>query len=160
MSTTKKYIHCEFFEDQNREHETFVYGWGTWSWDIDEAKKIVEGREPKKADINDVREAVDYPIQKNEDGTQTIRIDKIHVCEEHLDHVDPDQPIIIGWWPSWTNLDTNLVLDGHHRIARNIRDETGRIFFHLLTREESDSICTDNRKYKNRLKKSKVFAKK
>jgi hypothetical protein len=141
----KKCSHCSFFEKEDRPHETFVFLWGALVWDIDKAKEIVAGREPQQDDIAKVSEVVDYPVFRDADGKEKWRIDRIHVLEEHLDHVDPNEPIIIGWMPSWGESKGAIVLDGHHRIARNIRDKTGRIFIHVLSQEESDSICTDNR---------------
>ena len=144
MPEEKKCPHCEWWKREDRPHETFRFGWGAFEWDVDKAKEIVAGREPQETDIANVANAVDYPVEKTEDGVEHWRIDRVHVLEEHVDHVDPDEPIILGWYPAEMETKGNVVLDGHHRIARNIKDGTGRIFYHLLTQEESDSICTSH----------------
>ena len=94
-----------------RETENFhCYRW-TYVFDVDKARNIVkDGREPVEVDDDSIREAVE----------------KCVVDDFHLPHVDPTIPGIIAHVQFVTEQDEvvngTLMIDGHHRAARCLRD--------------------------------------
>jgi hypothetical protein len=97
-------------------------------FDIERAKAMVrDGRELVEMYPEDVRAAVD-------DCT---------IDEEHVGHVDPSIPGIIGHirfrTPEGELLKGHALIDGHHRAARCLRDSIP-YFAYLLTEEESTAI--------------------
>ncbi|MBI1311540.1 hypothetical protein GC176_09550 [bacterium] len=108
--------------------ETFRYMDSIFLFDVDLAREIVsDGREPIELEPDDVRYSVD-----------TSRI-----YEQHLDHVNPKYPGIIAhiWYPEPDGnvLHGHVLVDGHHRAARCLRDELP-YYVHILSEEESRTI--------------------
>jgi hypothetical protein len=131
--------HCDWWKRSDRPHETFLWGWKQYEWDIDMAKEIVaDGREVYSCPIERLKSAVDYPVVPGQ-----FSLIGVGVLEEHLDHVDPTMPIILGRIPGQTGV---LPFDGHHRIARCIRDNIPEIPCVILTEEESER-CNLRRPY-------------
>ena len=97
-------------------------------YDVDRAWGLVgDGRAPVELEPEDV----DW----------SVRV--AHIDAPHVDHVDPSIPGLIAH--SWLTLDDgevargHVLIDGHHRAARCLRD--GRPFFvYVLSEEESDSV--------------------
>lgn len=108
--------------------ETFRYMKNIYQFDIDHARKIVnDGRVPIELEPDDVEFSVD-----------TSRI-----YPEHVNHVNPAYPGIIAhiWYPEpdGTVLHGHVLIDGHHRAARCLRDKLPyRV--HILTEDESRSV--------------------
>lgn len=108
--------------------QTFRYLYNLYLFDIDRAREIVlDGREAVELEPDDVRFSVDVS----------------RIYEEHLDHVDTQYPgIIAHYWypmPNGTIESGHLLIDGHHRAARCLRDGIP-FFVHLLTEEESEEV--------------------
>ncbi|MCA9050962.1 MAG: hypothetical protein KDA89_19630 [Planctomycetaceae bacterium] len=108
--------------------ETYGYFKRAYVFDVDLARKIVaDGREPIELDRNDVE--------------YSVEISRIY--PQHLDHVDPQYAGIVAhlWGPgedgNW--LHGHLLIDGHHRAARCLRDDLP-YFVHILTEEESQRV--------------------
>ncbi|NQV25508.1 MAG: hypothetical protein HQ518_14205 [Rhodopirellula sp.] len=96
-----------------------------FNFDVDLAREIVgDGREPIELDHDDVVYSVDI----------------CRIYPEHVDHVNPKYPGIIAhiWYPEPDGnvLHGHVVIDGHHRAARCLRDELP-YHVHILSEEES-----------------------
>jgi len=99
-----------------------------YEFDVDRARALAgDGREPVEVDDESVRES----------------IDNSEMDECHIPHVDPSIPGVIAH-VSFENgpgdvVTGHLLIDGHHRAARCLRD--GRPFFaFLLTEAESQAV--------------------
>jgi glutamate-1-semialdehyde 2,1-aminomutase len=100
----------------------------TYEFVVDRARALVQdGREPVEVDDESVEASVaDSAID-----------------DAHVGHVDPAEPGIIAFIyhraDGGEEVEAHLLIDGHHRAARCLRE--GRPFFaHLLTPEESRAI--------------------
>lgn len=108
--------------------ETFRFMENIYNFDVDLAREIVnDGRKPTEMDHDDVEYSVDI----------------CRIYEEHLDHVNPIYPGIVAhiWYPEPTGeiLHGHVVIDGHHRAARCLRDDLPyRV--HILSEEESRRV--------------------
>src|SRR4051812_29913191 len=112
---------------KSRGSETFYYMGGKYLFDVDKAAVICrDGREPVEVEDDSIREAI-------EDGT---------IDDFHLDHVDPTIPGIIAQIfheHEGETIQAHLLIDGHHRGARAMRD--GLVFScYLLDEKESKDI--------------------
>lgn len=108
--------------------QTFRYLERLYKFDIDRAREIVlDGREAVELEPDDVRFSVDV----------------CRIYEEHLDHVDTKYPgIIAHYWyplPDGTVAHGHLLIDGHHRAARCLRDGLP-YYVHILTEAESRAV--------------------
>ena len=108
--------------------ETFHYLRGAYLYDVDQARALTQdGRDPLEIDEESVRES----------------IDESEMDDFHVDHVDPSIPGIIAAIEYRTeegeDVSAHVLIDGHHRAARCLRD--GLPFFaYLLSGAESDSV--------------------
>jgi hypothetical protein len=121
----KKFPKCRHCGDGS---QTFQYMKSIYLFDIDRAREM----------IMDGREAIEL-----EPGDVQYSIDECRIYQEHLDHVETKYPGIIShyWYPlpNGTVIKGTLLIDGHHRAARCVRD--GLPFFvQILTEEESKEI--------------------
>ncbi len=123
--------------------ETFWYMKHSYVYDVDLARLYTsDGRETVELDPDDVRTSVA----------------ESDINDEHIDHVDPSIPGIVAHVifqdPSGELLNGHVLIDGHHRAARCLRE--GRPFeVYLLTEEESVAAmqtCPDNLPHKQGLK--------
>lgn len=105
--------------------ETFRFMQDIFNFDVDLAREIVnDGREPTELDHDDVEYSVDI----------------CRIYPEHVKHVNPEYPgIVAHYWypePDGTVLHGHVVIDGHHRAARCLKDGLPyRV--HILSEEES-----------------------
>jgi glutamate-1-semialdehyde 2,1-aminomutase len=110
-----------------RVRESYWY-LGLYEYDVDMARRFVsDGREPVEVEEDCVRESV----EKNE------------LDEQHVLHVDPSFPGVIAHVRYETDdgeiLKGHVLIDGHHRAARCLREE--RTFqAYLLTEDESQAV--------------------
>jgi glutamate-1-semialdehyde 2,1-aminomutase len=111
-----------------RSRETFWYLYGAYEYDVDKARALVaDGHEPVEVE----EESVVASVAESE------------LDECHVPHVDPTIPGIIAHIRS-TDADDeevrgHVLIDGHHRAARCLRE--GLPFrAYLLTEEESEAI--------------------
>lgn len=108
--------------------ETFRYYRGVYLYDVDKARVITQdGRETVEVEPESVRESV-----------ENCTVDDFHVA-----HVDPRFPGIIACVEYRAEdgelIQAHLLIDGHHRAARCLRD--GLPFFaYILSEEESKEI--------------------
>ncbi len=109
-------------------HEVYHYMHNMYEFDVDRARVFTQ----------DGREAVEVD---DESVTEAIENSTIH--DDHVGHVDPSKPGIISFVYFRTDdgevVKAQLLIDGHHRAARCLRDQ---VPFHayLLTEEESRAI--------------------
>ena len=137
--------HCEFWAKPEAERgtEEFIYCFGLASYDIDAARKIIEAspREVWEVPTDRLAGFIDYPEGSNSWGT--------HIEEGHLDHVNMEVPVILGFTLRQRAKDETprklFPIDGSHRIARSVRDKLPVIKCYRLTEEETDKILTDRR---------------
>jgi hypothetical protein len=86
---------------------------------VEDAERIVTDRTPVVIHANAVRQML-------------VRCTSI--CEQHLNHVN-DDPVLVGQSPSgWM-----FIIDGMHRAARSVRDNTP-LLAKVLTPAEVESI--------------------
>lgn len=121
-STKKKCPHC------SSGAETFRFMYDIYNFDVDLAREIVgDGREPTLLDHDDVEYSVDIS----------------RIYPQHLDHVNPVYPGIIAhiWYPEPDGnvLHGHVLIDGHHRAARCLRDEIP-FKAHILSEDESRQV--------------------
>ena len=108
--------------------QTFRYLKSIYLFDIDRAREmIMDGREAIELEPEDVK----------------YSINDCRIYSEHLDHVETKYPGIIAYYlyplPDGTVIQGTLMIDGHHRAARCVRD--GLPFFvQILTEDESMDI--------------------
>jgi len=118
----KKCPHC------SSGRETFRFMQDIFNFDVDLAREIVnDGREPTELDHDDVEYSVDI----------------CRIYPEHVKHVNPEYPgIVAHYWypePDGTVLHGHVVIDGHHRAARCLKDGLPyRV--HILSEEESRRV--------------------
>ena len=108
--------------------EVYWYMSNMYEFDVELARQLAgDGREPVEVDEESVRQSVDDCI----------------IDEEHVGHVDPSIPgIIIAVFhrqPDGETVEGQLLVDGHHRAARCLRDALP-YFAYLLSEEESRQI--------------------
>src|SRR5947209_4840932 len=107
--------------------EVFWY-MGLYEYDVDRARRLVQdGREPVELEEESARDAVA----------------ESELDEAHVGHVDTDIPGIIAHvhyqGDDGEALHGHVLIDGHHRAARCLRE--GRpVFAYLLTEEESRDV--------------------
>lgn len=109
----------------------------TLEWNVTVAKRIVsDGRAPRAESV-DVLKGELSRVERLPDG-RTIRVLGHYVDEEHVAHVNPDEPGIAA-----VGLDCYILIDGHHRVARCV--QLGRATFdvYFLTKKESDSVLLE-----------------
>jgi len=123
---------CEFFQDKDRCPETFRF-WNA-EFDIDKAKELAKGKQVFEAETVLFKDIVAYPPIPGK-----IYVMRISVDEGHIDHVDLSLPIILVPKPKRFG-DGEMVIDGHHRIARAMRDNVKNLKCVMLTREEMNGI--------------------
>jgi len=131
--------------------------WGLFWYDITKAEKFVKAEDIGEIPIEKLSPLVDYPRNPQDImGDMT----KVPVCIEHLDHIDMTKPIILAYRPKDFEEGKRkiLVVDGHHRIARAIRDGLKSLQAYLLSEEETDKILTDNRPKKRKRRKKNEYA--
>ena len=132
---------CQFFANPKRGHEGFQML--TLYWDVDAGYELARDREVHQAPLYpNLARLVEWPPDPVD-----IDLFKVHVDEGHLDHVDMTRPILVSHVPSGLGLTGDdmarpKVIDGHHRIARAIRDGLETVPYVMLTEAESDLICT------------------
>jgi hypothetical protein len=113
-----------------RKTEAFYCYKKNYVFDIDMAREIVaDGRETVELDPEDVENA----------------IDRCQINEEHVAHVDPSYPGIVGHLffrdDDGTYAHGHRLIDGHHRATRCWRD--GLPFYvYVLTEEESVAVLS------------------
>jgi glutamate-1-semialdehyde 2,1-aminomutase len=113
-----------------RGQKRFWYLGGLYLYDVDRARQVVaDGREPVEVEDESTRESVD--------GSE---LDEVHV-----DHVDPSIPGIIAHVEHRKEdgavVRGHVLIDGHHRAARCLRD--GLVFrASLLSEEESVAVLS------------------
>jgi hypothetical protein len=115
---------CRWWADGDRPHETFICM--LWEWDVDKAHEVAP---PEKHEIDTAQVAVivDYPRKEG----MIRRPLRVPVDEAHLGHVPLDRPILIGMLEGGP-----IVIDGHHRIARAVRDGVAKLKYRLLSEEQ------------------------
>src|SRR5437588_8934695 len=101
---------------------------GLYEYDVDRACTLVrDGREPVELDEDSARSSVD----------------ESELDECHLPHVNPDIPGVIAHVRYATDqgeeLHGHVLIDGHHRAARCLREQRPFLAY-LLTEEESQAI--------------------
>ncbi len=108
-------------------HEYFWY-LHLYDFDVEVARRFVaDGREPVEVEEDSVRHSVENSV----------------LYESHVGHVDASFPGIIAhvFYPaeSGERIHAHVLIDGHHRAARCLRED--RPFFaHILTEEESVAV--------------------
>jgi hypothetical protein len=123
---------CGHCEQYGKGPETFHF-WNV-AFDVDMAIALAEGKPICEADTDCFRQIVAYPPIEGK-----MYVMRISVNAEHLDHVSMEKPIIIVPKPKRLG-DNEMVIDGHHRIARAIRDGIKTLKCVVLTVEEMNSI--------------------
>jgi hypothetical protein len=123
--------HCQWWEDPKRPAELFTRLGQVW--DVDMASVIAEGRTVQQCPTAELAQVVDWPKKP-----RTVSPFKVSVLNGHLDHVDTSKPVLIGS----TRINPgsgyeHTVLDGHHRIARAVRDRVEYIPVIVLTYEQT-----------------------
>jgi hypothetical protein len=108
--------------------ETFRCFGNLYKWNVDRAREIVsDGRQPIELEPDDVE----------------FSVDGCRIYPQHVDHVNPAYPgIIAHYWfpdPSGEVLHGHMLIDGHHRAARCLRDHLP-YYVHVLSEEESREI--------------------
>lgn len=109
----KECVQCQWWARPDRPHETFRLL--LWEWDVDLAKTkpaLQEG----EIDVSVLADQVDYP------KTDSINLMAAAINDDHLDHVDLTVPLLLGILRYPEDHLSHVFLDGHHRVARAIRD--------------------------------------
>lgn len=120
-------------------------------YDIDKAREISKKIEPVKVPIEKLARFVFYTGVPNQ-----LRILSVYVNEDHIDHVpdSKDDPIIAALTLKPIHKDDPprmlIPIDGHHRIARDIKYKREFAYVVSLSEEETDSLITDNRPKRKR----------
>jgi hypothetical protein len=131
---------CEEFNAPNyKEAFCLRVPYPLW-FDIALAEQIIKDKPRKapwagEADVALFKDIIAYPPVEGK-----IYVLRISINEGHLDHVDMTKPIIIVPRPKVTLAEGDIVIDGHHRIARAMRDGLKTIKFVVLTREETQTL--------------------
>lgn len=118
---------CSWWKDGDRPHETFVYL--SWEWDMDEARKMA-AQEEGEVETATLAHIVDYPREPGK-----LRPFRVPVVEQHVDHVPLDEPLLIGLVRIGEEVAT-VVIDGHHRIARAVKDGVPKLKYRLLSEQQ------------------------
>ena len=128
MPTTAAPAKCEVCAAaQVRDREVYYY-MGLYEFDVGRARKLAhDGRQPVEVEPADVRHCVD----------------RSNIHEEHVNHVDAELPGIIAHVEYVTQegeqLKGHVLIDGHHRASRCLREEKPFRAF-LLTKQESKRV--------------------
>jgi len=103
-------------------------------FNIDKAKELAKDKEVCEAETVIFKDIIAYPPIRGK-----LYVFRIAVNADHIDRVDMEKPIIIVPKPLRFG-DGDMVIDGHHRIARAIRDGIKTLKCVVLTVEEMNSI--------------------
>jgi hypothetical protein len=108
--------------------EVYIYWKNQYEFDVDRARDFVkDGRKPVEV----------------EDESVATAVDRSDIVKAHIDHVNPAIPGIISYLyyrtESGEQITAQMLIDGHHRAARCLRDRLP-FFAYLLSEEESRSI--------------------
>jgi len=150
---------CQKCDEMKTDGPETFYFWNA-SFDVEKAKELAKNHKVCVADTACFKDIVAYPPIEGK-----IYVLRISVNAEHLDHVSMEEPIILVPKPKRLG-DNEMVIDGHHRIARAIRDGIKTLKYVLLTAEEMNSILypkdmrDDSRETKAVLRKRAKEAKK
>ena len=112
---------------KSRDQEVYYY-MGLYEFDVDHARELIQdGRQPVEVEPEDVQHSVD--------------LSRIH--QRHVRHVDPRIPGIIAHVEYVTRegeeLKGHVLIDGHHRAARCVKEEKPFRAF-ILSEQESRRI--------------------
>lgn len=128
---------CEEFKSAKAHEQFYLSLPYPMTFDITKAEQILKDtpHEVMEAATSLFKDIIAYPPVEGK-----IYCLRIGINEGHLDHVDMSKPIIIVQRPAATLQDGDLVIDGHHRIARAMRDGLKMIKCVVLTQEETQSL--------------------
>lgn len=97
---------CTYWRDKDRKPEQYRFMFGMFIFDVEQAKRLVGDLELLWFKVEDLQPALQY-----------VNIEQVHV-----DHVDHETPIIVcDTFGNLRKAGSQLVIDGHHRIARAIK---------------------------------------
>lgn len=105
-------------------------------WNVSKAKRLVsDGRTPIAQPVDVLKAA--FSREEQLPTGEIVTLLGFYVHAEHVAHVDPDSPGIAAF-----ALDSYILIDGHHRVARCL--QLGRPTFdvYFLTKKESDAVLT------------------
>ena len=125
---------CQKCDEMKTDGPETFYFWNA-SFDVEKAKELAKNHKVCVADTACFKDVVAYPPIPGK-----IHVMRISVNPEHLDHVDTSIPIILVPNPKRFGATGEMVIDGHHRIARAIRDGVKELKYVILTVEEMNSI--------------------
>ena len=92
-----------------------------FAWDVTEGHRL----------------AADYPVYQADITVLAGLASFITVTPAHLDEVDLTRPLLVA---PVAVLDTNLVIDGWHRVHRALRDRITHLPARLLTQADEQHI--------------------
>lgn len=117
---------CAHWGNKKRRAETFELGWGAIIFNIDRAKRLIGelGLVPQSIDVASLRSCVTWPKPPdvNDAGRRVIRLQWARINYDHVPHVDATIPIILATFELDGTGPRLAPIDGHHRIARAMRD--------------------------------------
>jgi hypothetical protein len=111
---------------------------------VDAARAMVkDGREVHEVPTTQLQEFIDYPQKPG-----VMQILKTHVDEQHVDHVDLNEPVILAFNPpdreDKTTKRCYMPIDGNHRIAKAVKTGAATVKCVILSEEETDKILKDH----------------
>ena len=141
---------CAYWEKPNRRGERFQLGWGAITFNIDRARKLIDelGLIPQPIETEQLRSFVTWPKppEVNEAGQQVNHIPRwASINYEHVAHVDRTVPIIIATFELDGTGRHHGPIDGHHRIARALRDGQLEIPAFILDEQRTKKIMRRRR---------------
>ncbi len=131
------------FAEAVKDEEVFVYF--AHHYNINKALRIIRktSHELYDVEVSKLAGFVDYPPEPMIDILNTL---KAAISEEHIDHVN-DDPIILAHVPKDPKDKTKprpvFPIDGHHRIAKAIKNGVETLKCYVLNEAETDKILTD-----------------
>lgn len=132
MIEQEKCPHCEWWKNKKRPHETFILL--LWEWDIDRARKLAPVEEGM-VEVAKLAKLIDYP------KGNTINLFSVAINEGHIDHVPLDAPLLFGTMTHESGDSHSLLIDGHHRLARAIKEGVKTLPYHLLSAAQLTKCC-------------------
>ena len=136
---------CNWWNAPKRSRGTEEFVYFAHYYVVDKAVRIIRKapRELFDVEVDQLAGFVNYPAQPAIDILNTVRA---CIDERHVDHVN-DDPIILAHVPRDRNDPSKprpvLPIDGHHRIAKAIKNGIATLKAYVLTEAETDKIVVD-----------------
>lgn len=90
---------CQYWQSRNRPSERFSLFFGLFVFDVDAAKKLIRRQkvQAQRIPVEDLKNWGQWPPPRWRHGRMSLFLFGGGIDYSHARHVNPNEPIIIGW---------------------------------------------------------------